>query len=153
MSDTMDTKSELQILRESFAEAIEGIYKVGGIPRLFVNARLDGVVVPEHVRSRFGTRLVIDLRPEYPLNMVHSPVGLEVDLAFAGYTTRCVFLWRSIYSIIDLHTGQGIVIPSNVPEHAPEPEAAPAAAAPEAELVTNPRAKALGLRLVKGGQA
>lgn len=138
-----DRKDDLEILREAISEAIEGVYKVGGIPRLFINAEMSGVVVPDFVRKKFGARLVIDLRAEYPMNLAHTAEALEATLAFGGRTMRCVFPWRAIFAIVDAHTGVGVSIEMNVPKPEPTP----------AQDDSKERAQKLGLRMVKGGKA
>ena len=58
---------------------------------------------------------MIDLDPSYPLNLAYTKEGLEVELAFQGQVTRCLFGWLSIYAIIDRSTGRGIVVESHLP--------------------------------------
>jgi len=80
-----------------------------------VDARRVDVMVPEFIRKQWQARLVIDLDPSYPLNLAYTKEGLEVELAFAGQVTRCLFGWLSIYAIIDRSTGRGIVVESHLP--------------------------------------
>lgn len=102
-------------LHHPIQRAIEDIYATGHTPRLQVDARRADVVVPEFIRKQWQARLVIDLDPSYPLNLEYTKVGVEVDLAFQGQVTRCVFAWLSIYAIIDRSTGRGIVVEAHLP--------------------------------------
>ena len=102
-------------LHHPIQRAVEDVYATGHTPRVQVDARRADVVVPEFVRKQWQARLVIDLDPSYPLNLEYTPVGVEVDLAFQGQVTRCVFSWPSIYAIIDRSTGRGIVVESHLP--------------------------------------
>ena len=126
------------LLRDAIVNAIEGLYRVNAIPRLFIDPRVNGVLIPEHVRERWSEGLPIDLRPEWPLNLEHGTDALYVDLAFGGVTMRCTFPWASIRAVCDIHTGQGMLID------------APPAAKPQE--VAQP-AQRPSLRLVKGGKA
>ena len=81
--------------------AIENILAAGHTPRLQFDARRKDVTVPEHVRARWGARLIIDVDPSWPLAMEHTKEALELDLAFQGVVERCVLGWGSIYAIVD----------------------------------------------------
>lgn len=129
-----------QVLRESITTALDKLFAAGAIPQIVIDGTCKGVIAPDHILRRFGQRLPIDLRPEYPLNIVHTEEALEVDLAFSGDTWRCVFPWRSIYSVRDFRTGAGIEIEVNKPS----------STFPSAEETTPQRPS--GLRLIKGGK-
>ena len=120
--------------------AIEDIWKSGHTPRVQVDARREDVVVPEFVKTKWGSRLVLDLDASWPLNLEAGEKGLEVDLAFQGIVTRCTLPWEAIYVVLDRATGRGIVIES----HLPKDEQLPAPEAPEEKP---------GLRGVEGGRA
>lgn len=102
-------------LHHPIQRAIEDVYATGHTPRVQVDARRVDVMVPEFIRKQWQARLVIDLDPSYPLNLAYTKEGLEVELAFAGQVTRCLFGWLSIYAIIDRSTGRGIVVESHLP--------------------------------------
>jgi stringent starvation protein B len=106
--------------------AIEDIWSAGHTPRIQVDARREGVTVPEFVKDKWGPRLVLDLDASWPLNLEYGAKGIEVDLAFRGLVTRCSLPWQSIYVVLDRATGRGIVIES----HAPKQDDAPKAEAP-----------------------
>jgi hypothetical protein len=148
---TDDVLASTDMLRAAISYAIEELYNIGAIPRLFINTEYPGVVVPPHLKKRFGTRLPIDLRPEYPMFLEHTTEALEATLAFSGAQVRCVFPWASIYIIADANTGAGKMIEQNVPvEGAAEVELL--VPSPQTEPV-QARAEKLGLRMVKGGKA
>jgi stringent starvation protein B len=106
--------------------AIEEIWEAGHTPRLQVDARREDVELPEHVKEKWGARLVLDLDAAWPLQFEASEAGIQVDLAFQGVVSRCVLPWRSIYVVLDRLTGRGFVIE----EHLPPDEAAPGTPAP-----------------------
>jgi hypothetical protein len=60
--------------------------------------------------------MIIDLDPSYPLNLEFTPVGVEADLSFGGYVTRCVFPWPAIYVVADRDAGTGRVFAGHIPE-------------------------------------
>jgi stringent starvation protein B len=95
--------------------ALENIWREGHTPRIQVDARRGDVVVPEHVRAKWGARLVLDLDANWPLNIEFGPKGIEVDLAFQGQVMRCTLPWESIYVVLDRATGRGIVVEAHVP--------------------------------------
>lgn len=96
--------------------AIDDIWSAGHTPRIQVDARREDVVVPESVKTKWGSRLVLDLDASWPLNLEAGEAGLEVDLAFQGHVTRCTLPWESIYVVLDRSTGRGIVIESHMPK-------------------------------------
>lgn len=95
---------------------IESLNAAGRCPRLHVNADHDGVVCPDFVRDKWRERLVIDLDPNYPLELHFADHGLEANLSFGGHVSRCVFPWGAIYVVADRNTGRGVVLDQNVPE-------------------------------------
>ena len=117
LSDLTNLKARRVVkqLHHPIQRAVEDVYATGHTPRLQVDARRVDVVVPEFIRKQWQARLVIDLDPSYPLNLEYTKVGVEVDLAFQGQITRCVFSWSSIYAIIDRSTGRGIVVEAHLP--------------------------------------
>jgi stringent starvation protein B len=120
--------------------ALEEIWGRGHTPRIQVDARREGVVVPEHVRTKWGARLVLDLDASWPLNIAFDSKGIEVDLAFQGHVCRCTLPWESIYVVVDRATGRGFLIESHVPRdiesHVPrDPEPSP----PQAVVGKRPR--------------
>lgn len=102
--------------------AIENVLSAGHTPRLQIDARRKDVVVPDHVRTRWGARLIIDLDPSWPLALEHTKDALEVDLAFHGIVDRCRLGWGAIYAIVDRATGQGSVFRENLPLETLPPE-------------------------------
>lgn len=95
--------------------AIEDVLGAGHTPRLQIDSRRKDVVVPAHVRTKWGPRLIIDLDPSWPLALEHTPEALEVDLAFQGLIERCKLGWGAIYALVDRATGQGTVFRENLP--------------------------------------
>lgn len=96
--------------------AIREIWMQEGIPRIVVDAKHEGVLVPGHVRDRWGHQLVIDLDPRYPLRLEVSFEGCAVDLSFGGEVSRCVFAWPSIYTVQNRGSGDAVVIEARIPK-------------------------------------
>jgi len=115
-----------QTIHHPIQQTLDEIWKSGHTPRLQVDARRTDVVVPEHVRARWGSRLVLDLDASYPLELEYSAQGIHVDLAFQGTVTRCTLPWQAIYVVLDRSTGRGIAIERHAPKD-DAPEAAPPA--------------------------
>lgn len=105
---------------------LDDLWNAGHTPRIRINSTAQGVDVPEFVRAKHGTCLVIDLDPAWPLNLATSKESLQVDLAFQGTVYRCTFPWTSIYVVIDKTTGRGIVIEPYLPALTPPKPSAPA---------------------------
>ena len=95
---------------------IESIHQGGSCPRLKIDLTREGVVCPDFVCEKWGEELIIDLDPSYPLNLAFTAVGVEADLSFGGYVTRCKFPYASIYLIVDRNTGKGELFEENIPE-------------------------------------
>jgi stringent starvation protein B len=95
---------------------IESLYAAGRCPRLHVNAAFKGVVCPDFIREQWQERLIIDLDPSYPLDLMFETEGLAADLSFGGYVTRCTFPYGAVYVVADRSTGRGIVLDQNMPE-------------------------------------
>jgi stringent starvation protein B len=123
------------------AQAIDQLYEVGSIPRLVIDARRNDVVVPDFVRSKWGIELVIDLDPNYPLELAYDEVGVHASLAFSGIVTRCTFAYRSIYRLMDRATGHGVAIPAHEPAAELPPELAFADAQPTTFVESKSRSK------------
>ena len=87
--------------------ALDAIWNIGHTPKIVVDATQADVVVPEHIREKWGVHLPIDLNASYPLNLDYSENGIQVDLAFSGNVCRCTFPWVMIYLVIDRDTGSG----------------------------------------------
>lgn len=94
---------------------IEALHADEQCPRLLVNALVEGVVVPDHVREKWGNALPIDLEPNYPLELQMTDEGLACCLSFGG-PFECFFPWRSIYVVQDRETQMGVVVEENVPK-------------------------------------
>ncbi len=109
---------------------IESIHADDSCPRLQVDLTSDGIVCPDFVCEKWGEELVIDLDPSYPLDLEFTATGIDVDLSFGGYVTRCTFPYAAIYMVADRATGRGILIDENMPESVrrrrqPQPSRAP----------------------------
>lgn len=94
---------------------IESLHTKQRCPRLHVDTTRPGIVCPDFVRERWKEQLVIDLDPQYPLELEFTEVGVEANLSFGGFVTRCVFPWEAVYVVVDRDTGRGLVIESIVP--------------------------------------
>ncbi len=96
--------------------AIESLQAKGLCPRLHVDVTHEDAVLPDFVRDKWKERLVIDLDPSYPLDLAFTAVGVDADLSFGGYVTRCTFPWAAIYVVADRGTGRGQVFAGNIPD-------------------------------------
>ncbi|MDW8245722.1 MAG: ClpXP protease specificity-enhancing factor SspB [Sandaracinaceae bacterium] len=117
---------------------IEHLHGMGRTPRLYIDGRRSDVDIPESVRKRWGSNLIIDLDPSYPLQLVLNEKGVEADLAFQGLVWRCRFSWESIYLVVDRSTGRGIFIEAHRPPEQlpPELQWTPPRGRPELKLIT-----------------
>ncbi|MFV8753698.1 ClpXP protease specificity-enhancing factor SspB [Nannocystaceae bacterium ST9] len=95
--------------------AIESLRAKSLCPRLHVDVTHPDAVCPDFVRDKWKERLVIDLDPGYPLDLAFTKLGVEADLSFGGYVTRCIFPWAAIYVVADRATGRGQVFATNIP--------------------------------------
>ncbi len=114
--------------------AIESLQAKKVCPRLHVDVTHVDAVLPDFVRDKWKERLVIDLDPSYPLDLAFTKVGVEADLSFGGYVTRCTFPWAAIYVVADRATGRGQVFAGNIPASLRHEYGAPAVAALDPEL-------------------
>lgn len=114
--------------------AIESLQAEGLCPRLHVDVTHEDAVLPDFVRDKWKERLVIDLDPSYPLDDAFTEVGVEADLSFGGYVTRCTFPWAAIYVVADRDTGRGQVFAGNIPDSLRHEYGAPAPQALELAL-------------------
>ncbi|NVB38629.1 hypothetical protein G6O69_12380 [Pseudenhygromyxa sp. WMMC2535] len=96
--------------------AIESLHENERCPRLHVDVTHAQAVCPDFVREQWKQQLVIDLDPSYPLELAFTEVGVEADLSFGGYVTRCVFPWDAIYVVVDRETGRGLVFEERMPQ-------------------------------------
>lgn len=114
--------------------AIESLQAKGLCPRLHVDVTHEDAVLPDFVRDKWKERLVIDLDPGYPLDLAFTEVGVEADLSFGGYVTRCTLPWAAIYVVADRGTGRGQVFAGNIPGSLRHEYGAPAPQAPALDL-------------------
>jgi stringent starvation protein B len=117
------------------ARAIEQLYAAGQTPRLVLDARRADVIVPDFVRTKWESQLVIDLDASYPLDLVYDVDGVHASLAFQGVVTRCTFSWASIYRVLERASGRGIVVPAHEPEAELPPELRYEGGSPVTEIV------------------
>ncbi|MCB9706352.1 MAG: hypothetical protein H6711_31190, partial [Myxococcales bacterium] len=102
-------------MENRFKRTIESLHREGACPRLQIDLTRDGVVCPDFIVEKWGERLIIDLDPSYPLNLEFTATGVDVDLSFGGYVTRCTFPYAAIYMIVDRATGRGALFEENMP--------------------------------------
>lgn len=100
---------------KSIQDAIESLRAKNLCPRLHVDVTHADAVCPDFVRDKWKEQLVIDLDPSYPLDLAFTKHGVEADLSFGGYVTRCVFPWAAIYVVAERGSGRGQVFASNIP--------------------------------------
>lgn len=114
--------------------AIESLQAKNACPRLHVDVTHEDAVCPDFVRDKWKEQLVIDLDPSWPLDLAFTKVGVEADMSFGGYVTRCTFPWAAIYVVADRGTGRGQVFPGNIPESKRHEFGAPVVQALDPEL-------------------
>ena len=95
---------------------VESLHADGACPRIHVDLTCEGIVCPDFVCEQWKEELVIDLDPSYPLNLAFTEEGIEADLSFGGFVTRCTVPFHSIYMVADRDTGRGFVIDENMPD-------------------------------------
>ena len=86
--------------------------------RMVVDTTAAGVDVPESIRKSWGTRLVLDVLPNYPIEPEYSVKGIELTFASRGLVWRGVFTWRSIWAVAPLDVtdpGEALVVEDCVP--------------------------------------
>ncbi len=116
--------------------AIDSLYEAEACPRLHIDVTLDDVVCPDAVRNEWKDRLIIDLDPNYPMNLEFTDIGIEADLVFGDDLMRCTFPWKSIYVVANRATGERTIIEENLP-----------AALRSTPTVHPPRPRPVGLRV------
>jgi stringent starvation protein B len=90
---------------------IDDTWKAGSSPYLSVDATLHDVKgVPPRVRAKHRSELFIELRQEWPMNLIISRTGITADLAFDGLTVRCSFPFSSIAAVLDKRSLRGISV-------------------------------------------
>jgi stringent starvation protein B len=87
---------------------------------------------------QWGGRLVIDLDPKNPLNLVQLDDGFHADLSFHGRIVKCTIPWASVWAGCDRDTGDGFTAK----------EAPPVPADPWTDEAERPK-----LRVIKGGKS
>lgn len=95
---------------------VESIHAKGDCPRLQLDLTCEGIVCPDFVVEQWQESLVIDLDPNYPLNLEFTDESVTVDLSFAGYVHTCVFPFKAIYMVADRATAKGMMFEENLPE-------------------------------------
>jgi stringent starvation protein B len=84
-----------------------------GTVMLVLDARRDGVRVPDHLAEDPGLRLNIDYR--YGARMEVSDDATEATLSFAGEEFDCRLPWESIYVMLSHDSNHPHVFPDDVP--------------------------------------
>lgn len=105
-------------MEHSIQSLVESIHRDGSCPRLQVDLTRPGIVCPDFVCEKWGEKLIIDLDPSYPLDLRFTATGIDVDLSFGGYVSRCTFPYAAIYMVADRATGKGMLFEENMPESA-----------------------------------
>lgn len=121
---------------------VEGLLERGADIVLLVDARDRRVGIPSSIR-RFGGRLPMHLKKEYPMDLEVDALGVRATLAFQGHTERCFFPWEAIWAAFDAGTYNGI---GTSKEEPPAPEDPWQPPGPGLKKV-HP------FRVIKGGQA
>lgn len=115
MTSAFDLRYSAPAMLHPVRKMIESLHAKGACPRIQVDLTVERVVCPDFVRDQWKEKLVIDLDPTYPLDLAFTEDGVEADLSFDGFVTRCVFPFDSIYVVSDRATQKGIVIEQNMP--------------------------------------
>ncbi len=134
-----------------------------GVAQLRLDARVPGVVVPQHLSQDLALALNFSYRYQID-DFEFDDQRVIASLSFAGTPLRCEIPWLAVYAIADLQ-GRGQVWPHDVPLELQrlvteqEPEDEPAQSAPaqakRAKAARKPAPKTArpGLRVIDGGQA
>jgi stringent starvation protein B len=93
---------------------IEALHHSSQCARLMVDATVEGVVVPQHVKEQWGEAMPLDLDPAYPLELSMDDDGLDCVLSFGG-PFACHLPWHAIYVVQDRDSQLGVVIEENLP--------------------------------------
>jgi stringent starvation protein B len=78
-----------------------------------VDARMRGVVVPDHLMGDPQLRLNLSYR--FGLTMELTEGGVHATLTFGGVPFPCIMPWESIYLFVSHATGEPYFFPSDAP--------------------------------------
>ena len=81
-----------------------------------LDARLEEVRVPKHLRGDPQLRLNLSHRFGLPLNLDEN--GVQATLTFGGVPYDCELPWSSIYILLSHATGQPFLFPADIPTDA-----------------------------------
>lgn len=85
-----------------------------GMVMVHLDARRDGVDVPEHLRS--DPALALNLSHRFHLDVFDiGSDAVEASLSFQGRTYLCRLPWTAIFALTSHVTGRSIVFPTSVP--------------------------------------
>ncbi|MCA9542956.1 MAG: stringent starvation protein B [Myxococcales bacterium] len=109
-----------------------------GMVTVHVDARLDGVDVPPHLRG--DLMLALNLSRRFQLDVFElGPLAIRASLSFNGEPYPCVLPWRALWRLESRVTGEVALFEDSVPpellaaaEASPTAEAEQAKAEPEA---------------------
>jgi stringent starvation protein B len=154
--------------RGSVERLVRDLMGRGSSAHLLVDATREGVDVPDSVRDQWKQKLVLDLNPSWPMNIVYDEQGMELDLSFGGLLSRCRIPFHAVWAVVN-PSGKGHVFHANVPpaladeierdsrdarkerlaQKTPRPTALPA----QQTAKTQERSGPPRLKLVKGGKS
>ncbi len=107
-------------LRPHLIRAIyEWILENGMAPHLLVNAKLDGVNVPQ--QSVQDGRIIMSLRPEAIQNLSLGIERIEFNARFSGTPMQIVIPVPAVLAIYARENGKGIVFEDEDMSSAPDP--------------------------------
>jgi len=118
-----------------------------GMVLVAIDARADGVDVPEHLGADPQLRLNLSYRFGRPMQV--DDWGISADLTFGGDPYTCQFPWNAIFLIVSHVNGESYLFPDHVPQELlhqaateqleaaakPAPKAAPKRGRPKLSLV------------------
>ncbi|MBN1961893.1 MAG: hypothetical protein JW841_13185 [Deltaproteobacteria bacterium] len=102
--DVRDRESKKTVLNELLAQ---------GMVLVTLDARSDGVDVPQHLRGDAQLRLNLSYRFGLPMQL--DDVGVNATLTFSGTPYPCRLPWSAIYLLVSHVSGRPILFPADVP--------------------------------------
>jgi stringent starvation protein B len=96
--------------KKSVLEELLGL----GMVLVAIDARAEGVDVPEHLGADPQLRLNLSYRFGRPMHV--DDWGISADLTFGGDPHTCQFPWNAIFLIVSHVNGESYLFPDHVPQ-------------------------------------
>lgn len=85
-----------------------------GMVLVALDARAEGVTVPDHLDHDPQLRLNLSYRFGLPLSI--DPWGISATLTFGGVPHECRFPWKSVFLLVSHVNGEPYLFPDDVPQ-------------------------------------